>query len=135
MHLLIQALNLKPKDCSCPACLASGPRPSPLRQLLNHDKRYRLLGFVEPGADPADVTALAQHGVPDPPDLRAAIEARNASTSKNIQNRPGPEPKYPSRPVASPHVDQLAREKFGVDRLVDSPPADALKNAIKKARS
>jgi hypothetical protein len=72
--------------------------------------------------------------VPDVPDLRAAVDARHASTSKNIQNRPGPEAKYPSRPASSPHVDQMARDKFGVE-LVDPPPTnDQLVAAIREIR-
>jgi hypothetical protein len=66
------------------------------------------------------------------PDLKAAVEARQLVTSKNIVNRPGPEAKYPSRPEGSPFEDKLAREAFEVS-LVDPPTDDVLRTAIEKA--
>lgn len=137
-------------SCQCPMCKSSGPRVRALAAM----------GFTEPERlevtlrDP-EMRAYAQQLIEERkarilarrsgevdiplPDLRAAIDARHVAcgtTSKNIVNRPGPEPKYPSRPASSPHVDQMARDKFEVEPLVDPPATiDELKIAIDNARS
>jgi hypothetical protein len=98
-----------------------------LRRFLAHNPRLRVVGWDEvPGGS---------NGAPDLPDLRAAVDARHASTSKNIVNRPGPEAKYPSRPESSPFEDQMARDVFGVDQLVPDPPStEQLRTALAQHR-
>jgi hypothetical protein len=61
---------------------------------------------------------------------RCGASVEELVTSKNIKNRPGPEPQHPPRPASSPHEDRLVS-----DNLADPPPASALADALKAKRT
>jgi hypothetical protein len=70
------------------------------------------------------------------PDLRAAVEARQAVTSKNVQGwRKDQRPPVagPPRPAGSVFTDHLAREVFELGPLMESPDSATLKTAIDAA--
>jgi hypothetical protein len=144
----------KMEACSCPACggsRASQPRAASAASATEQDQMTRMnwslsetrrwnAAMQDPElrayAQSLIDERLARGGAPETPDLRAAVEARHATTSKNITGwKPGqrPEPQHPERPAGSPFTDQLARDKFEVEELVDAPPSLTAAVAARRA--
>src|SRR5688572_25922300 len=99
-------------SCKCAMCATSGPRVRALAAAGFGDPKRMEVILRDPEMVAYANRLLAERRArfktaPDAPDLRAAIDARNASTSKNISNRLGPDAKFPSRPASSPHVDRM----------------------------
>src|SRR5687767_10145170 len=128
--------------CTCPTCAASQPRAATAAEsrlmsgtgwTLTQTRRWNHT-MRDPELRAYALGLLnARGGAPEPADLKLAIDARHASTtSKNIQGRLGPEPSFPSRPAASPHVDRMVGDVMstGPDRTVASPASTELKTAI-----
>jgi hypothetical protein len=125
------------ESCTCPSCLSAGPRPSPLRRMKFgcHRASTRIFGVGDAPAPAPRTDDIAT------PDLRAAVEARHAVTSKNVvgwRKDQRPPVAGPPRPAGSPFEDSMAREVFDLGPLMETPDSAVLKTAIdnaNKARS